>query len=306
MTTTRGGRQAVAALKPTGSDQPSNGVVQLRDYVRSCETHFKEALPKMIGAERFIRVAFTTIQNNPTLLEHAVENPRSFLGALLTSAQLGLEVDPTLGQAWLIPRTVRRGEKYVKVVNFQPGYKGLMDLGWRSNAINSFDADIVWQSEIDSGNFLYVKGREPVFHHEPLLTRGGPGDKKAAVYAYAAMKDGAFHVVVWPTADVWRIRDRHAPRNKTGIVGPWVDDPDAMEKKTMIIQLAKFLPKSVEDLRRAATLDELDMAGVDQPLPSSMFESIPEAVGTTVPSEPVGPEQEGSPEEGSNSVSSPA
>ena len=81
-----------------------------------------EALPKSKGmdAERLSRITLTTLRTNPKLLECSVE---SLLGAVLQSAQLGLE--PSLmGQCHFIP--------YKGQVSFQIGYKGLIDLVTRN------------------------------------------------------------------------------------------------------------------------------------------------------------------------------
>ena len=71
--------------------------------------NFMQALPKAVGFERFMRTALTTIRNNPQLKQcDAV----SVMAALMTSAQLGLEVGP-LGHAYLVPfRDKRRARQW--------------------------------------------------------------------------------------------------------------------------------------------------------------------------------------------------
>jgi recombination protein RecT len=84
-------------------------------YLKAMTPAITEALPKSKGmdAERLSRITLTTMKQNPKLLECSIE---SLLGAVLQSAQLGLEPN-LLGSCYFIP--------YKGVVSFQIGYKGL-------------------------------------------------------------------------------------------------------------------------------------------------------------------------------------
>lgn len=72
----------------------------LRDYVKSMEGEIAKALPSVITPERFTRMVFTALSSNPKLQECT---PQSFLGAMMTAAQLGLEPNSALGQAYILP-----------------------------------------------------------------------------------------------------------------------------------------------------------------------------------------------------------
>ena len=97
----------------------------LKGLIRSMGPEIKKALPSVITPERFTRMVFTALSSNPTLQECT---PQSFLGAMMQSAQLGLEPNTPIGQAYLIPyRNHGRQE-----CQFQLGYKGLIDLAYRS------------------------------------------------------------------------------------------------------------------------------------------------------------------------------
>ena len=52
------------------------------------------ALPKHMNADRMLRIAMTSIQRNPALLDC---EPISLVGAVIQSSQLGLEPDGVLG-----------------------------------------------------------------------------------------------------------------------------------------------------------------------------------------------------------------
>ena len=61
------------------------------DVIQAGAKQFATALPKHINSERFVRIAITTIRQNPKLAKCSQE---SLLGALMVSAQLGLGFKP--------------------------------------------------------------------------------------------------------------------------------------------------------------------------------------------------------------------
>ena len=60
----------------------------------------KKALPSVLTPERFTRMVLSAISTTPKLAEC---DPKTFLGAMMQAAQLGVEPNSALGQAWLIP-----------------------------------------------------------------------------------------------------------------------------------------------------------------------------------------------------------
>ena len=86
--------------------------------------------------ERMTRIALSAVNSNPELTEVILNNPTSFLGALMQSAQLGLEPNTNLGHAYLIPYYDKNSGK--KIVNLQLGYMGLLDLAHRSGMYQKY------------------------------------------------------------------------------------------------------------------------------------------------------------------------
>ena len=72
----------------------------MQQYIKSMESEISKALPTVITPERFTRMVLSAISVNPKLAECS---PKSFLGAMMTAAQLGVEPNTALGQAYLIP-----------------------------------------------------------------------------------------------------------------------------------------------------------------------------------------------------------
>lgn len=72
----------------------------IKQWITSMQPEIEKALPSVITAERFTRMALTAISTNPKLAECT---PKSFMAALMQAAQLGLEPNTPLGQAYLVP-----------------------------------------------------------------------------------------------------------------------------------------------------------------------------------------------------------
>lgn len=85
----------IAKANGNGGNQPT-----LKQWVTKMADQIKCALPTNITPERMTRIALTALSKDAKLSQ---STPESFIGALLTSAQLGLECNTPLGQAYLIP-----------------------------------------------------------------------------------------------------------------------------------------------------------------------------------------------------------
>lgn len=243
------------------------------------------ALPKNITPERLTRIVLTAVQRTPKLLEC---EPKSFFGAVMACAALGLEPDGLLGQAYLIP--------FGRTCTLVPGYQGLMKLARQSGDIASIDAHPVRFGDL----FEFRYGADPSIKHVPAERPFDPQTgwakdwKPGAIthfYAVAKMRDGSVAFVVMPTWEVDEIRDnsqgyQSAIKFNRVADSPWTTDYDRMGCKTAIRRLCKYLPASVEDnrLHRAIAIDERADRGVDQDVGSFVdvehlpdMEPMPEA-----------------------------
>jgi recombination protein RecT len=195
-------------------------------------------LPKHMNKERLARISFNVIRTNPKLLECDIN---SLMGAVMECAKLGLEPN-LMGQAYLIP--------FKKEVQFVIGYRGLIDLVRRSGKITNLEARVVYEND----QFDYEYGVSADLKHKPALTNKG---KAIAYYAVATFKDGGFAFDVMSIEDIENHRDKYS---KAKNFGPWKDDFDAMAKKTVLRQLIKYLPISIEYLQH----DEKDGSEVEE------------------------------------------
>lgn len=216
------------------AQQQNGGKPTLSQLIEQMKPEIGRALPKHLNADRMARIALTLIRQTPKLAQCT---PESFLGALMTASQLGLEPGP-LGESYLVP--------YGNQVTFIPGYRGLVKLAWNSGQLKNFDAHVVYEND----DFDYEYGLTPFLRHKP--TRGERG-KVTDVYAVATLQNGGSAFVVMSLEDVAAIRKR----SKASSAGPWVTDWEAMAKKTAVKQLIRWLPLSTEmqQVNQAAQLD---------------------------------------------------
>ncbi|MCV7424381.1 recombinase RecT [Mycobacterium yunnanensis] len=207
----------------TAAVAKTNDKPTLAQLIEQMKPEIGRALPKHMNPERMARIATTVLRQTPAL---ARCTPESFLGALMTSSQLGLEPGPT-GEAYLVP--------YGTVCTFIPGYRGLIKLARNSGQLVDIWAEVVYEND----TFKYTLGLRRDLQHEPAAGERG---KPIYVYAAAQLKDGGTPFVVMTYTEVEAIR----ARSKAGRNGPWVTDWNAMAKKTLVKQLAKWLPLSAE------------------------------------------------------------
>lgn len=201
------------------------------------------ALPKVIGVERFTRTLITTLQKMPELAEC---DQGSVLAGIVTAAQLGLEIDATMGRAYLLPYNDRQKGKIAQLII---GYRGFVELAYRSGQIASFQAEVVYAND----DFEYELGLNPRLRHVPST-----GDDRGELrYAYAVVKltgGGSVFRVLGP-ADIKKAKA--SSRAASSSYSPWNTHPDEMWRKTAIRAIAKMLPLSPE-LRDAVRQDDDD------------------------------------------------
>lgn len=256
--------EAADAAQQSGQP-PRRTIAQLVEAQRD---EIERALPAKVDPDRIVRVALTTLRTTPKLAECT---PESFLGALMLSAQLGLEPGP-LGHAYLVPRWNKRLK--VNEVTFLLGYRGLIDLARRSDRIQSIEAHEVY--EHDAFEFEY--GTESYLRHRPNL-RKRQGDPWA-YYGVAKFVGGGSYFLAMNRDDIEARRGRSSAADR----GPWVTDFDAMARKTVVRAMAPFLPLTIH-AQQAIAQDESvhtriapDLVDTVQPVEAETVEAAAEPV----------------------------
>ena len=228
---------SITAAK-TAAMAKTDGQKTIRDYIRSMEGEIAKALPSVMTPERFTRITLSALSANRKLQECT---PQSFLGAMMTAAQLGVEPNTPLGQAYLIPYFNGKSKKLE--VQFQLGFKGMIDLAYRSGQISTITAHTVYEND----TFEYEYGLETKLKHIPAKTNRG-----SAIYYYATFKtkDGGYGFEVMSREDVEAVR---RASSKAADNGPWVTHFDEMAKKTVLKRVLKYAPLKTEFVRELSS-----------------------------------------------------
>ena len=234
MATTKGG---VVAAKQNAVAQANGQRKGMQALVQSMMPQIQKALPSVLTGERFGRMVLTALSSTPQLQDCT---PQSFLGAMMQAAQLGVEPNTPLGQAYLIPyRNHGRLE-----CQFQLGYKGMIDLAYRSGEITDVSAHEVHEND----TFEYELGLTPKLKHIPALK-----DRGAVTQYYAVWhtKNGGYGFEVMSREDI-ETHMRKFSKAAGSSFSPWSTNFDAMAKKTVLKQSLKYAPLKTEFVRGMA------------------------------------------------------
>ena len=231
MTIDQGAEKARTAVTQAARSEVVKSGPTLRDLLAAQQTEIARALPGTLDAGRYVRIVQTELRKNPALLRCT---PQSFLGAVITAAQLGLEFGP-LNQAFMVPFR-NHGTDEVQLII---GYRGWLALAHRSGQIASISARSVHQND----TFDYLFGLDEKLVHRPAEGERGP---TTHYYCVAKTKDGGVVFAVMTKHEVEVHRDRYAKKKDGKITGPWATHFDEMALKTVFKRVFTWLPMSAD------------------------------------------------------------
>lgn len=241
----------------------------MQAYIKAMAPAIQKALPSVITPERFTRMVLSALSATPKLAECS---PQSFLAAMMTAAQLGVEPNTALGQAYLLPYR-NHGQMECQ---FQLGYKGLIDLAYRSGEVSVIQAHTVYENDV----FEYELGMDPKLRHVPAKSDRGDA---VAYYAMFKTKDGGYGFEVMSVDDVQRHAQRYSKSYGSGS-SPWRSNFDEMAKKTVLKRALKYAPLK-SDFVRGVAQDETIKAELSDEMyavpDETVFEVEGEEIGST-------------------------
>jgi recombination protein RecT len=204
-----------------------------------------EALPRTINNEWFRSVAMAAIMTDPKLLQ---ADRRSLANALVFSARMGLIPGPGYNEIALF--VDGRG-----MVQHRTMYQGILKLIRNSGLVSDIDAQTLYEND-----HCALRIGEFPNHEIPLDRERG---KPRGCYAYALPKGATKWMIEYMS---WSSIMAHAKRYSEALRQnrdtPW-KDPEAqgeMGNKTVLLRLAKMLPKSPEVMEALAHEEELERA----------------------------------------------
>lgn len=246
--------------KTTGEIAAKGKPKTLNDYIKSMESEISKALPSVITPERFTRMTLTAVRTTPGL---ASCEPMSFLAAMMSAAQLGLEPNTPLGQAYILP--YKNNKKGIAEVQFQIGYKGLIDLAYRSGEVELVQAQCVYEND----TFECEYGIEPKLKHIPADKNRGELTK---VYAMFRTKSGGYGFEVMSIDDIRQHAQKYSKAYGSSY-SPWKTSFEEMAKKTVLKRVLKYAPLK-SDFVRAITQDSTVKNEIDRDMYSVPSEQV--------------------------------
>lgn len=211
-----------------------------RQELKLMEPNFKPLLPSNVNPEKFQALVIAAVSNNPKLMEC---NRQSLWKACVYGAELGLSLNPTLGEADIL---IIGGQP-----QFRPRYKGLMKLALQSGEVTSIRAVLVYEND----DFQVIEGLKPDIIHKPARSNRGALTHAYCVWKLRSQAEPQFEVM--DRQQVMRVKARSAAGNS----GPWKTDEEEMWRKTVVRRASKYMPISCEAFQRAVAVDNIAEVG---------------------------------------------
>jgi recombination protein RecT len=225
----------------------------IRDLVQKQQAEIEVQLAGALNSGAFVRAAISEISKSVPLQQ---ATSQSVLGSIMLAAQLKLEIGPALGHFYLTPRSnsYKDGNEWKKRWECVPivGYQGLIELAYRSGRIGKIETFLIR----DGDKFDYGANSE----------RGRFFDWSPADYDETRPWTGAVVTaqIVGSGSTVWAYmpREKILARRPVGWEkGPWKTNEEEMARKTLVREIAPYLPKSTEFGQAVAVTRDVEENG---------------------------------------------
>ena len=204
----------------------------IRDLIQAQQSAIEAQLAGTLNSGAFVRAAISEIAKSEKLQQ---ATPASVLGSIMLAAQLKLEIGPALGHFWLTPRQDHGVWVCLPIV----GYQGLVELAYRSGRVGKVETFLVREGDFFEYGANSERGR--YFDWKPA-DREAKRPWTDAVVTAQILGGG----VVWETLPKEKILDRRPRGWDKGSTSPWQTHEEEMARKTLVREVAPYLPKSTE------------------------------------------------------------
>ena len=247
--------------------QPVGTRATLRAIVDQQKESFFELMPKHVTKERLLKTLSLAVNINPQLLECT---QGSVMNGIARSAELGLDLSITTGEAYLVPfnnNIAPRGQpkRFVMQATFIPGYRGLAKLARQSGMITRIESEVIHEIDLvprgdGEPGFILQKGTDFRLKYLQYIGNEKKGEPVGA-YCLAEFKDGGYQAEFMSVDEIEAVRQQAKSKNSPAWTVHWPQ----MARKTVFRRLAKWLPLSNERYLLALEADNADYESDDSP-----------------------------------------
>jgi len=220
--------------RPDARVTPAPGSIRALLQAATVQQQFETALGSPAKAGMFIASLATLVYASRKLNEC---DPQTVIAAALQAAALDLPINPNLGFAYIVP--------YKGKAQFQPGYRGIVQLALRTNQYARLEVNHALTGEVTVVNRFtgQIQFGEP------------KDDKPAGVLAYLRLIGGFEKFSYW-TLDHIHAHAKRYSQSYDWKDSAWKTNTEAMERKTVLSDLVRKWGVMSIELVKALNYDE--------------------------------------------------
>lgn len=222
--------------------------MDLMKVIDRTQDRFLSLAPSNIKFEAEKGYAIQILTSNSFLNQVAQGAQDSLAQAISNVAAIGLSLNPTKKEAYLISRNVKRQDEngrtvYQSRIFLEPSYMGLCNIATGTGIVEWIKSDIVYEND----EFIVNSPGENVTHRFHALK---PRGEMIGVYCVAKLKND-YLVDIMDMEEINSVMERsetikQARKQNKAPSGPWVTDFKEMAKKTVVRRAFKMWPKTKE------------------------------------------------------------
>lgn len=232
---------------------------------------------------RFVTSLITLVAMNPSLKDC---EQSTIVSAALQAESLDLPLNNQLGFDYVVPFKDTKNNRIV--AQFQIGWKGMVQLAIRSNQMKKIHA-----IEVRAGELVRFN---PIINDFEFSYLTNPEERKNApvigYYAFFETTNGYIQELYWTKEEMEYHALEYSQAYKSDKAKGWKNsfwtkDFDEMSKKTMLKQVLKFAPMSVDSpLAKAILADQAVIEGSGDDATYDYVDNPDEAVESETPKIP--------------------
>ena len=222
--------EKAAAAPMVKKDEPKKTIMSIMNTVLDGEG-YRKRFEDLLGERtpQFVSSIVSMVNGSDKLKEAFISAPETVVQSALKAATYDLPIDPTFGFAYIVPFK-NKNKQYRMEATFIPGYKGMLQLAYRSGAYQKINAIELREGELKRYDLLTEDIEYEFFDEETRENLPVIG-----YVAYYRLVNGMEKYVYMSVKQIEAHERRHRKgANRSPL---WNSDFDSMAKKTVLRRL---------------------------------------------------------------------